>query len=129
MHSGILSLRIFSITSGFSIKPSLIHLIFVWITPQTKSSKVRNISKDTMTKAVKEFLRLSGIDVVGIARVEKEDLYTFRGFSKKNYNYGDVIEYRFEYAIVFAVAIELDYINRSPSNETFMGAMLALILH
>ncbi|BEP29730.1 hypothetical protein [Helicovermis profundi] len=82
-----------------------------------------------MTKAVKEFLRLSGIDVVGIARVEKEDLYTFRGFSKKNYNYGDVIEYRFEYAIVFAVAIELDYINRSPSNETFMGAMLALILH
>lgn len=89
------------------------------------NSKKTNIKIEKATNLIKEFVRLSGIDQIGITKVEKEDLYTNRGFNKNNFEYGDKVEHKFNYAIAFAVPIELDYINRAPSKELFMGAMLA----
>ncbi|MDR6223385.1 4Fe-4S dicluster domain-containing protein [Methanococcoides alaskense] len=88
------------------------------------NSRKREIPAETMSILIKEFVKLSGIDVVGITKVEPGDLYTHRGFNKKSYEYGEKVEHRFEYAIVFAAPLELDYINRGPNKELLMATML-----
>ncbi len=90
----------------------------------TINSRKRDVSPETMSLLVKEFVRLSGLDVVGIARVDSDDLYSHRGFSKKSYKYGEEINLDYKYAIVFAAPLEKDYINRSPHKELLMSAML-----
>lgn len=88
------------------------------------NSKKRNISPEKMSLLVKEFVRLSGIDVVGIAKIDSDDLYSHRGFNKKFYKYGDEVNLDYKYGIVFAAPLEIDYINRSPNTELLMSAML-----
>ncbi|KDR95884.1 4Fe-4S dicluster domain-containing protein [Peptoclostridium litorale DSM 5388] len=84
----------------------------------------RNIPPETMSVLVKEFLKLSGLDAVGVAEIGPDDLYSHRGFSTELHKYGDEINLDYKYAIVFAVPLEKDYINRAPSKELFMSAML-----
>jgi len=84
----------------------------------------RDISPEAMSFLVKEFVRLSGLDAVGIAKIDSDDLYSNRGFNKKNYKYGEEVNLDYKYAIVFAAPLEMDYINRSPHMELLMSAML-----
>lgn len=87
--------------------------------------KKRDISSETMSLLVKEFVRLSGLDAVGIAKIEQDDLYSYRGFTKNSYKYGEEVSLDYKYAIIFAAPLELDYVNRSPHKELQMSAMLA----
>ncbi|MTI66590.1 MAG: 4Fe-4S dicluster domain-containing protein [Firmicutes bacterium] len=83
----------------------------------------RDISPETMSLLVKEFVRLSGLDAVGIAKIDSYDLYSHRGFNKKPYKYGEEVNLDYKYAIVFAAPLEIDYINRAPSKELVMSLM------
>lgn len=89
------------------------------------AEKRRNLAPETGALLIKEFVRLNGLEEVGITRLQEEDLYTHRGFEKNGYRYGERVEMNYRYAIVFAAPIEKDYVNRAPSRELVMGAYLS----
>ncbi len=71
-----------------------------------------------MTKKLKGLAKYYGADLVGITKVKEEFYYSNRG---RGSVYGDEINTFHKYAIVFAVEMELDMINRAPEVAESVG--------
>lgn len=76
-----------------------------------KSEKV-NINKSIITKRVKGLAKHYGAKLVGITKLKDYHYYTHRGRHEENY--GQKIEKYHKYAIVFAVEMDKEMINRAP---------------
>ncbi len=68
-----------------------------------------------MSALIKKYARYYGAIEVGIVKMKDEYYYSHRG--RKPENYGDAVEAKPHYAIVFAVEMERDMINRAPQLE------------
>jgi ferredoxin len=68
-----------------------------------------------MAQTLKKYARYYGAVEVGITKMKPEFYYTHRG--RKPENYGDPVEAKDHYAIVFAVEMNQDMINRAPQIE------------
>lgn len=87
------------------------------------SSIKRNIDPQAATLLVKEFIRLCGLEEVGIVELTKDDFYTHRGFNGSDATYGDEVNSNYKYAIVFSAPMLTDYVNRAPAKEVVMTSM------
>lgn len=87
------------------------------------SSVRRNLDPKTATLLVKEFVRLCGLEEVGIVKLTEDDFYSHRGFNKENSKYGDKVDIGYKYAIVFSAPMSREYVNRAPAKEIVMTSM------
>lgn len=76
-----------------------------------KSEKV-NANKTIITKRIKGLAMHYGAKLVGITKLKDYHYYTHRGRHEENY--GEKIENHHKYAVVFAVEMDKDMINRAP---------------
>lgn len=76
---------------------------------------IQEIDKDEISKSIKKLVKYFGGDLVGICEISKEDYYSFRG--RQAEDYGKEINHYHNYAIVFAVEMDREMINRSPMLE------------
>ncbi len=74
-----------------------------------------DVDPEVMTKRLKKLAKYYGAADVGIAKMQDHFWYSHRG--RKEETYGDPIEGRHEYAIVFAVEMDEDMIDRAPQVE------------
>ncbi len=81
---------------------------------EVKQSKVR-VDKKEITKKIKKFTKYFGADLVGIAKMDKNHYYSYRGRNLETY--GQKIDKTHKYGIVFAVEMDRDMINRAPQCE------------
>lgn len=87
------------------------------------NSIIRKINPKVATLLVKEFVKLCGLEEVGIVELTKEDFYSYRGFNKNNSKFGDKVDISYKYAIVFSAPMSTEYVNRAPSKEVVMTSM------
>ncbi|GAA0861789.1 4Fe-4S dicluster domain-containing protein [Paraclostridium tenue] len=71
-----------------------------------------SVDKNIITKRIKGFAHHYGANLVGITRLKDYHFYTNRGRHEENY--GEEINLNHKYAIVFAVPMNKDMINRGP---------------
>ncbi len=83
----------------------------------------RKLDPKVATLLVKEFVRLCGLEEIGIVKLTADDFYSYRGFDSKEYSYGEKVEINFKYAVVFAAPMLTDYVNRAPAKEIVMTSM------
>lgn len=69
-------------------------------------------NKKTLSKRIKGLASHYGADLVGITKLKDYHFYTHRGRHEENY--GEEIKSNHKYAIVFAVQMDKDMINRGP---------------
>lgn len=109
------------VTTQIMKKSSIMH-------EKSKKTKVANkkiqIDSKKMSAQIKEFSKLLGIDVVGIAKITKDYHYSHRGslFGMKG-NYGEKVNLDYKYAIILASTLIKDYINRAPNKEEMIATM------
>jgi len=72
------------------------------------------MSPERATNLIKEVAKFYGADLVGIAEMQDFSYYTHRAN-------GEPVSRDFKYAIVFAVAMPLDMLNRAPHRETLLA--------
>ncbi|MGL5754885.1 MAG: 4Fe-4S dicluster domain-containing protein [Paraclostridium sp.] len=70
------------------------------------------VNKNIITKRIKGFAHHYGAKLVGITKLEDYHFYTHIG--RREQNYGEKIKCNHKYAIVFAVPMNTDMINRGP---------------
>ena len=73
------------------------------------------IDPETATRRIKNIAKHFGADLIGITELKEYHLYSHRGRMEENY--GDKIVKKHKYAIVFAVEMDKDFINRAPQLE------------
>ena len=71
----------------------------------------KELDPEKVTEKIKQYASYYGADLVGITKLRKDYYYSNRG---RGDNYGDKIDDFHDYAIVFAVEMEQDMINRAP---------------
>lgn len=95
---------------------------------------VENVDKTEMTARIKGLASYYHAVKVGITPVNDKHIYTHRG--RKPENYGDAIGEQYPHAIVFAVEMDRDSINRAPQLSTAIastkgymdGAIIGMVL-
>lgn len=80
-----------------------------------KAEEAQEINPEDFSKTIKKLTKYFGANLVGITSISPEDYYMFRG--RHSENYGEKIEKTHKWAIVFAVEMEREMINRSPMLE------------
>jgi len=83
-----------------------------------KSTKIE-IDPQEMTSKIKKLGKYFGAKLVGIAEMQDYHYYSNRGRHLENY--GDKIEIRHKYGIVFAVEMDKEMINRAPQVEELLA--------
>lgn len=78
-------------------------------------------SPKEMTEIIKKYAKFYGAVDVGITKMKPEYYYSHRG--RKRENYGDIVEAKDHYAIVFAVEMDQDMINRAPQIEEVIAVV------
>ena len=71
----------------------------------------KEVTPEKVTEKIKQYARYYGADLVGITELEKEFYYSHRG---RGDNYGEKIKNHHDYAVVFAVEMDQEMINRAP---------------
>lgn len=74
-----------------------------------------------MTEIIKKYAKFYGAVDVGITKMKPEYFYSYRG--RKRENYGDQVKAKDQYAIVFAVEMDQDMINRAPQLEEVIAVV------
>ncbi len=87
---------------------------------QQQAEKVETSPKE-MTEIIKKYAKYYGAVDVGITKMKPEYYYSHRG--RKPENYKDPIEAKDHYAIVFAVEMDQDMINRAPQIEEVIAVV------
>jgi len=98
------------------------------------NSKAVEVDRNIITEKVKHIARLYGADLVGVAALNEDDYYSHRGRERENY--GERIEGYHKFAIVFAVEMDRDMVDRAPAIEQTVettkgyvkGAVVGMIL-
>ncbi|MFW6056720.1 MAG: 4Fe-4S dicluster domain-containing protein [Chloroflexota bacterium] len=72
------------------------------------------LTPERASRLVKEVTRFYGAALVGITAMKDYHYYTHRSS-------GDSVDQRFEYAIVFAVVMDRQMVNRAPHHETLLA--------
>lgn len=70
------------------------------------------VNDEDMTKKIKELAKYYGAKLVGIAKMEEYHYYSYRG--RREDVYGQEVEAKHPYGIVFAVEMDKNMINRAP---------------
>ncbi len=81
---------------------------------RTPATKQVDIPPGRMTAVVKEVTRFYGAFLVGITRMQNHLTYTYR-------SNGEPVSRNFAYAIVYAVEMPKELINRAPHRETLLA--------
>ncbi len=76
-----------------------------------------DISRDKITKIIKELVCFFGADIVGITKLSEKMIYSHRG---RDIDYGKEINLNHKYAIVFGVEMNENMIKRAPFPEETM---------
>lgn len=76
--------------------------------------RVVNLPPDRMSTVIKEVARFYGAALVGITEMQADDYYSHR-------RAGEPVPRGFRYAIVFAVEMSRELINRAPHRETLLA--------
>ena len=84
------------------------------------SARRLGIPPDEITPIIKEVALYYGADMVGIVKMRDEHFYTHHG-RKMAGKYGDLVGKSLRYAIVLAVEMDRDMINRAPHLEEILA--------
>src|SRR6056297_2532337 len=68
-------------------------------------------ASDKLQSFIKKYAKSIGASDIKFTKTNGQHYYTYKG---RNNKYGQVVKNKFEYAIVFAVEMEKDMINRAP---------------
>jgi len=82
---------------------------------ETASGKVET-NPASLTRHLKEAAKLWGADLFGIAKLKNEHFYAFN-------RSGQPVEKAYRYAVVFAVEMKKEYINRAPHQEEMIATL------
>ncbi|WP_430882595.1 4Fe-4S dicluster domain-containing protein [Fusibacter sp. JL216-2] len=85
-----------------------------------QAEKVKVTPKE-MTETIKKYAKYYGAVDVGITKMKPEYYYTLRG--RKTENYKEPVEAKDHYAIVFAVEMDQEMINRAPQLEEVIAVV------